>query len=549
MNTKTSDLTFSYWFPYLLLAAIVLNATGLCTSLLDGDSALYATTAKYMITRHDWVNLYAYGGDWLDKPHFPFWVAAVFYKLFGLSAFAYKFSSFVFWLLGLRFTYLLAKTLYNPLVAQMAVLMQALALHGILSNFDVRAEPVLTALCTGAIYFFYQSYRTGRWRYILPTAILAGCAVMTKGIFSLLTIGGGFVVYWIATKQWKQFANYKWYVLVLLIGIFTLPEIYCLYVQFDQHPEKVVFGKTGVSGIRFFLWDSQFGRFFNTGPIKGKGDPSFFLHTTLWAFLPWAIYLYIAVVRLFSKRDNVDNPAQWIIFGSAGLTFILFSLSSFQLPHYVVILFPQFAIITAGYLSSLQSSVTWKRLITTQNILLIIAATLVIGLMLFSRIGYSLWVLIIAAAVLILAFRLPAKDALTSFFVRSLAFATVLFLYLNLFFYPQLMQYQSGIAAGKWLRQKKDSRPTGMLDQFDFTLEFYAPGQVSFLRSAKDTFLQSGRLVYTRQSLLPELQAAGHPAKVLQSFPYFHVTKLKGKFINPVTRPQLLDTVVLAGLQ
>lgn len=549
MNTTTNNTTFSYWFPYLLLAAIVLNATGLGTSLLDGDSALYATTAKYMITRHDWVNLYAYGSDWLDKPHFPFWVAAVFYKLFGISAFAYKFSSFVFWLLGLRFTYLLAKALYNPLVAQMAVLMQALALHGILSNFDVRAEPVLTALCTGAIYFFFQSYRTGRWRYILLTAVLSGCAVMTKGIFSLLTIGGGFVVYWIVTKQWKQFVNYKWYILVALIGICTLPEIYCLYVQFDQHPEKVVFGKTGVSGIRFFLWDSQFGRFFNTGPIKGKGDPSFFLHTTLWAFLPWAIYLYIAVVRLFGKRDKVATPAQWVIFGSAGLTFLLFSLSSFQLPHYVVILFPQFAIMTAGYLASLQSRVTWKRLITTQNVLLFVATALVIGLMLFSKIGYSAWVFLIAATVLVLAFALRIKDTITSFFIKSIAFATTLFLYLNLFFYPQLMQYQSGMMAGKWLRKNGDTRPAGMLDQFDFTLEFYAPGPVYFLHSAQDTFLQSGRLVYTKKILLPDLQAAGHPTKVLQSFPYFHITKLKGKFINPVTRPQLLDTVVLAEVQ
>lgn len=549
MNKQTSDLTFSHWFPYLLLSAIVLNATGLGSGLLDGDSALYATTAKYMITHHDWVNLYANGGDWLDKPHFPFWMAAVSYRLFDVSAFAYKFSSFIFWLVGLRFTYLLAKALYNPLVAQMAVLIQALALHGILSNFDVRAEPILTALCTGAIYYFYKSNATRRWIYIFPTAILAGCAVMTKGIFVLLTIGGGFVVYWIVTKQWKQFANPKWYVLVLLIGICTLPEIYCLYVQFDQHPEKVVFGKTGVSGIRFFLWDSQFGRFFNTGPIKGKGDPSFFLHTTLWAFLPWAIYLYIAVFRLFAKKDRLINPAQWILLGSAGLTFILFSLSSFQLPHYTVILFPQFAIITAGYLANLQSSTTWKRLVITQNVLLILAATLVIALMLFSRIGLSAWVFACTAIILLLSFGLVRTSGLLSFFVKGTAFAALLFLYLNLFFYPKLLQYQSGMMAGKWLHQKEDDRPAGMLGQYDFSLEFYAPGRVAHLSSPLDTFLQKGRLLYTKPALLPEIQAAGFQTKVVQAFPYFHVTKLTGKFLNPATRPQVLDTIIIAEIK
>ena len=43
------------------------------------------------------------------------------------------------------------------------------------------------------------------------------------------------------------------YILVALTGIFILPELYCLYAQFDAHPEKMVFGQTGVSGLNFFL--------------------------------------------------------------------------------------------------------------------------------------------------------------------------------------------------------------------------------------------------------------------------------------------------------
>ena len=64
---------------------------------------------------------------------------------------------------------------------------------------------------------------------------------MTKGIFALLTIGGGFVLYWIVNREWKEFINYRWYLLVLLILILMFPELYCLYVQFDMHPEKIVF--------------------------------------------------------------------------------------------------------------------------------------------------------------------------------------------------------------------------------------------------------------------------------------------------------------------
>lgn len=31
-----------------------------------------------------------------------------------------------------------------------------------------------------------------------------------------------------------------------------------LYQQFDLHPEKVMYEKTGTSGIRFFLLDTKF---------------------------------------------------------------------------------------------------------------------------------------------------------------------------------------------------------------------------------------------------------------------------------------------------
>jgi len=34
--------------------------------------------------------------------------------------------------------------------------------------------------------------------------------------------------------------------------LFITPELFCLYIQFDRHPEKILFGHTSVSGIRFF---------------------------------------------------------------------------------------------------------------------------------------------------------------------------------------------------------------------------------------------------------------------------------------------------------
>ncbi|MCK5465800.1 MAG: glycosyltransferase family 39 protein, partial [Bacteroidales bacterium] len=79
------------------------------------------------------------GLDWLDKPHFPFWVTAASFKIFGVNAVAYKLPAILFTLLALYYTYRLTRELYNRETALLAVLILACAEHLIISNNDVRA--------------------------------------------------------------------------------------------------------------------------------------------------------------------------------------------------------------------------------------------------------------------------------------------------------------------------------------------------------------------------------------------------------------------------
>jgi 4-amino-4-deoxy-L-arabinose transferase-like glycosyltransferase len=441
--------SFEKYFPYFLFAGILINANGLLLDILEPDGALYATISKHMMLTGDWMNLFGDGHDWLDKPHFPFWISALSFKIFGITAFAYKLPAFVFWLAGTWFTYQLTSELYNRYTAKITVIIYIFSLHGLLNNFDVRAEPYLTTLIIASIYYIYKADLTSRWIYIILAAFTAACAIMTKGIFVLITIGGGFIVYWIIFKKWKEFLHYRWWIMIALILLFITPELYSLYSQFDLHPEKVVFGRTNVSGLRFFFWDSQFGRFFNTGPIKGHGDPTFFLHTTLWAFLPWSVLLYIAVYSLIKRRNENENvPARWIIYGSALITFLLFSLSRFQLPHYIVILFPHFSIITAVYLASITKEITFKRLTALQTTLLVMATLAVNLLAWYSKMGNSIVVAIISIAVLLSVLLLFKKPHLNKLIATSGAICVVLFLFLFNFFYPRLLQYQAGMMEG-----------------------------------------------------------------------------------------------------
>ena len=73
------------WFYGLVTVGVLLNATGLFPPILEPDGALYANITKVMAQSGDFVNLYAVGTDWLDKPHFPFWVTAVSFRIFGIN--------------------------------------------------------------------------------------------------------------------------------------------------------------------------------------------------------------------------------------------------------------------------------------------------------------------------------------------------------------------------------------------------------------------------------------------------------------------------------
>ncbi|MEO6539686.1 MAG: glycosyltransferase family 39 protein, partial [Ferruginibacter sp.] len=220
-------------FLFLLAIVICLNLTGLFNEILEPDGTLYAGLAKQI----------AKSGNWLDKPHLPFWLAAMSFKVFGFSAFAYKLPSFILFIVSIVYCYKLAAVIYSKEIARISTLVYASALHIIISNFDGKAEIYLTAFVIAAMYHMYKAFEKEWFGHIVAAAFFAACAVMTKGIFVLITITAGFVIYWVKTKQWGEFIKLKWYLFVVLVFIFILPELYSLYAQFDLHPEKTVFGK------------------------------------------------------------------------------------------------------------------------------------------------------------------------------------------------------------------------------------------------------------------------------------------------------------------
>ncbi len=464
---KKLKLVITDWnvFTTLLVLSILINVLGFLNPLLrNDDPALYANIAKHIVQYNDWVNLSFNNAVWLDKPHFPFWMVALSFKIFGINSFAYILPGFIFYLLGGYYTYRLASFIYDKPIGYLATLIYFSSLHLMLSSIDLRAEAYLLGTIVPAIYYWckYENITYSKERIfcyeLLWGAIFTALAVMTKGIFVLITIASGFICKWLVAKKITQLFSVRCLVALILVFIFILPELICLYWQFDMHPLQVIFGKTHVSGIKWFFWDSQFGRFFNTGRIKvnhiNHWHYLFFVHVLLWSMLPWSIMMILALYNLFpykkrsiqkisNKESNIYqcdisqwNISQWgimqggmhrwdlklvFLWGIILPTFILFSVTKFQLDYYTNILIPFFAIIIAKYLYEIKTSINtinkgakYSQVKILYYLQLTILAILFLGTMIVSLVifsGYWLIVLILIIAINLLIVKITAKIA------------------------------------------------------------------------------------------------------------------------------------------
>lgn len=531
-------------FVSLLLFEIFVSFSGIAVPFFSNDPALYAAISKRMVQTGDYWNLYVYGIDWLDKPHFPFWMSAFSFKIFGISEWSYRLPALLFILLGSFYTYLLAKKIYNTDVAQIAVLILLSAQHLLMSNTDVRAEPYLLALIIGAMYHFYNLFQRFSVLDLLLGSLMAGCAAMTKGIYGLVPIGTGIIGHALFTQQFREFFRWRWMLAGIFTVIFILPEIYAVYIQFDKHPEKIVFGKTGVSGVKWFLWNSQFGRFVNTGPItRETGDPSYYVHTLLWAFAPWCVLLYYVLVKKLVFVFKRTRLKEYICISAILPMLLLFSFSKFQLNFYTNILFPFFSILVASFVCSVFSQGERKFYTASQLLYstVFIAGAIIINVLLepkYQWIYFAGMAILIAGVVAVLS----GKNLLNMKWViiSCLAVSSVNF-YLSCTLYPLMADYKGERQAAAFVNQNHNRASLGVFHNTRNGFEFYSSQPV--LRIDLNQWIngaENDRIFYVDQNIYNELILHNARFIIVKEFADNSSEELSVGFINSSARLQSL---------
>ena len=507
----------------IILSLLVLAACVVSPIISEGDSVTYAAISQHIALTGNWGDLVYEGKDWLDKPHWPFWVTALFFRLGGVNAPMYALPGFLFHLLGGYYTYRLVRTWQGKPQALLALLLYVSTFHLLYTTSALKAEAYLTGSITAASYYWLRFDASGRTKHLLLGAVFTAMSIMTKGIFTLITAASGVVCLWLYRRQWSRFVSPRWWLALALCLVFTAPELLALYLQFDLHPEKLVFGRHGVSGIRFFLWDSQFGRFFGFGPISNSdGSPWYYLHVFLWSFLPWTGGFFAAVgseLRHFSRGTQQARDGFVFFAASFLITFVLFSATSFQLDYYTVIVFP-FAI-------GLCSDYLWRGLQVANNRVLdgmqwaVSALVLLLPLAMAAYVNVpAIWALVLALALLLLLVVRGAGGWSRSFTVLLLpVFAVnVLFVFVTVATLAVYLQYSVAYNVKPWLA------PYAGRALYVYQMDSIVAQELGIYRGLPSATAEqpadlpaagSGALVLVRERQLPEVQGQLGPYRVI----------------------------------
>jgi len=523
-------------------------------TLMEIDAVQYANISREMLRTGHYLQIYDRGKDYLDKPPMLFWMSAFSMRLFGVSGWAYRLPSFVFALIAIYSTYRLALLFYRKEIAILSAVILASCQALFLINHDVKTDTMLMGWVTLTLWQMAAWYKTRSWANLGLAAVAIAGGMMTKGPLALMVPVFCFGAHFLLQRSYRQFFRWEYILMLLVVGVLLIPMCIGLYKQYDLHPGKVIDGLTIRSGLRFFFWTQSFGRV--TGESQWHENDSFFFlfQNMLWSFLPWIIFFVIGLLQdirhLIRNRGKLPLQEEWISTGGFLITYCALGMSHYQLPHYIFVVFPLAAIISAkAFYKIFFSTAPAKGRRALYIVHVVIFSLLWVGVLLllflpFASISRLLGVTaVIAAGVWVYLLirrktRYPRLLLLTVYTIIAINF------FLNLGFYPALLDYQLGSVVSRGMKVQhihpEQLYPYKMDEER--ALDFYTDHLYQHVTDP--SMLPLGSYILTNQQELDSLGA--HPGlEVVYKGGYFHVSTLDLPFLNPDTRNKELTPVYI----
>jgi hypothetical protein len=287
--------------------------------------------------------------------------------------------------------------------------------------------------------------------------------------------------------------------------------------------------------------------------------PTFLLENMLWSFLPWIfifIWAFIAKIIKMVKEGLFNVQTERISFFGFLFTYLVLSRSQAQLPHYIFVVFPLAAVLTAAHFSALLEQADrlnkWEKWFFCFHLFIFLILLIAMGLITnipFGKMGLLGTLMLCGTFVIMIKIGFSHQNLIQRWINMSLVLMIGLNLILNSFFYPHLLQYQWGNALVKQAEENKWDIKKASLYKIPNSNAFHFYGQHIFPIIQDSSLLKEGQWVVTDSIPAQALLLDFPNSAILYQGKRFHITLLTLEFLNPATRDKELTPYVLMELK
>ncbi len=322
----------------ILLIGGVYLATARSRAILDDGDALYATVAREMFNRGDWVVPYANGVRFLDKPPLMYWSMALSYSVFGVTEFGARFPSVLAVLGCAVLLFVMAREAAGETAGYTAALAGSLSIGTFLFTRMVFPDMLFLFFLTLSLCGFARWYTRPSPSPRAALLFYAGAAggVLSKGLIGVVFPTAIVVLFLVLSRDLGRLRRfYPWRGSALFLAL-ALP----------WHLEAA-------RRVPGFLWyyfvNEHFLRFLGRRqPLDYESIPlGVFWGLVLIWFFPWSAFLP-AIPRLLRaggdserSRTLVRIALVWV-----AVVVVFFSASS-RIEHYAMPVLPPLALLVA----------------------------------------------------------------------------------------------------------------------------------------------------------------------------------------------------------
>jgi 4-amino-4-deoxy-L-arabinose transferase-like glycosyltransferase len=325
----------------LFAALVTLPGLGIGT-LWDNSETAYGEVAREILLTHDWVVMHLNGQPWYVQPPLYFWIAALFAKVFGVSALALRLPSALATIaMGGAVGYATARIAGERAGMIAAIVLSTSLMQAIVGRLAIM-DALLDFSIAAAVLWWYRAFERSGSPRRRDTAFVCGAVALAIGtlakgpvapVITVLVVG----VWLLWERRAGRIAGPRPAAIVIALLAYVAVTL----------PWFVALGaRVGPAAIGELIGHYTFGRY--TGVIENQNGPFwYYIPVLILGFFPWVAFVPAAIAAAWTEARKPDGGFARLALVWTVVPLVFFSFASTKLPNYIALLLPALAILVA----------------------------------------------------------------------------------------------------------------------------------------------------------------------------------------------------------